>query len=314
MENSVMKTRTGSAPAVASALRILELLQDSMPQQVGLSEIAKRLDLNKATTHRILNELRAMDYVMQHGWNRRYGLGPAIMRFSASPTEPDALAVVQAILPALAQRAGWLASAWKVLPDDRIQMVAQAPAPALLQMTYPLGVTIPIVPPVAVLERAWDDPEGIARWRESLAARGTRFNDREWTYVLTHLRWVRESGYAWTALATPSSSRKAIEIADWLEKAAAAGLTKLNPEGRRFYAERIRLYSQQRAKMPGAVSVPFSIFSVTAPVFNRAGQHFLSITVSGMLVDTPPSRVPLLARHVAGAAAKATADLGGKHP
>lgn len=89
---------------VAKALDLLSLFTRLHPQ-AGLSDLARRSGLNKATCHRLLTDLAAAGLVEQAGPLREYRLGPAVLRLAALREETVPLQA--AANPVL----GWLAEA-----------------------------------------------------------------------------------------------------------------------------------------------------------------------------------------------------------
>lgn len=67
---------------VAKALSLLSFFNRSR-SAIGLSEMARLSGLNKATVHRLLNELQAEGFVEQTGSGREYRLGTAFLRLAA---------------------------------------------------------------------------------------------------------------------------------------------------------------------------------------------------------------------------------------
>lgn len=77
---------TSSDLRVASVDRAAEVLLvfcSSDDQDLGVSEIARSLNLSKAVVYRILNTLTAKNLVKANPTSRRYSLGPAVMRLAA---------------------------------------------------------------------------------------------------------------------------------------------------------------------------------------------------------------------------------------
>lgn len=66
----------------SKALSLLDLFSRSTPE-IGLSDLARRAKLNKATTHRLLTEMAAHGFVEQTGSGRAYRLGPVFLRLAA---------------------------------------------------------------------------------------------------------------------------------------------------------------------------------------------------------------------------------------
>jgi len=66
----------------SKALSLLDLFSRAEPS-IGLSDVARRAGMNKATAHRLLSELALHGFVEQTGSGREYRLGPAFLRLAA---------------------------------------------------------------------------------------------------------------------------------------------------------------------------------------------------------------------------------------
>lgn len=67
---------------VAKALSLLDLFSHARTE-IGLSDMTRLSGLNKATVHRLLQELQAGGLVEQTGEGRAYRLGPQVLRLAA---------------------------------------------------------------------------------------------------------------------------------------------------------------------------------------------------------------------------------------
>ncbi|MDQ2066526.1 IclR family transcriptional regulator [Xinfangfangia sp. CPCC 101601] len=83
---------------VSKALELLDLFTQRQPQ-LGLSQIAREAGLNKATCHRLLQEMEGAGFVEQTGPAREYRLGPAVLRLAA--LREAAVPTQAAAMPAL---------------------------------------------------------------------------------------------------------------------------------------------------------------------------------------------------------------------
>jgi DNA-binding IclR family transcriptional regulator len=86
---------------VSKALDLLDLFTRTRPQ-IGLSDLARLADLNKATCFRLLTELAAYGLIEQVGPSREYRLGPAALRLAGLreahvPMRDAAMPVLQAL-------------------------------------------------------------------------------------------------------------------------------------------------------------------------------------------------------------------------
>lgn len=69
--------------SVDRALKILEVLSD-YPDGIGISDLARELDLAKSSTHRLLATLMSRSYVTQNKKTENYSLGTKIIELSGS--------------------------------------------------------------------------------------------------------------------------------------------------------------------------------------------------------------------------------------
>jgi DNA-binding IclR family transcriptional regulator len=110
---------------VAKALDLLTLFTRAQPQ-AGLSDLARRAGLNKATCHRLLTDLAAAGLVEQVGAGREYRLGPGVLRLAALREAAVPLqAAARPVLDWLAETTGETAHL-SVLVAGRLQALAFA--------------------------------------------------------------------------------------------------------------------------------------------------------------------------------------------
>ncbi len=110
---------------VAKALDLLSLFTRAQPQ-AGLSDLARRAGLNKATCHRLLADLAAAGLVEQVGPAREYRLGPGVLRLAALREAAVPLqAAARPVLDWLADTTGETAHL-SVLVAGRLQALAFA--------------------------------------------------------------------------------------------------------------------------------------------------------------------------------------------
>ena len=67
------------SPAVERTTAILDFLAAHPNEPWTLSELARRLDLNKATAHSLLSALTDAGYLVRHPIRKDYALGPALI-------------------------------------------------------------------------------------------------------------------------------------------------------------------------------------------------------------------------------------------
>src|SRR4029079_18989374 len=67
------------APAIGRTIALLNFLAAHPDEAFGLSELARRLDINKATAHAMLATLTASGYLLRHPTTKSFTLGPALI-------------------------------------------------------------------------------------------------------------------------------------------------------------------------------------------------------------------------------------------
>lgn len=96
---------------VAKALTLLDFFSEDEPE-IGLSDLARRSGVDKATVHRMLNVMADAGLVEQQADSRLYRLGAGVLRLArVRETAFPVASVVQPLLEELAKRTGETAHA-----------------------------------------------------------------------------------------------------------------------------------------------------------------------------------------------------------
>ncbi len=132
-----MPTQPQTIAGVERALDVLALFGERDVTDLGVTEIADRLELSKAVVHRILASCLVKEFVEVDDETRRYRLGPAILRLGLSYLDRvDVQDVARRALHELVRRTGETATlsvraGWsrvyvdQVTPTRDIKMVVQ---------------------------------------------------------------------------------------------------------------------------------------------------------------------------------------------
>ena len=121
--------------SVARALAALEVLADSGPDGLSLSDVAREIDTSKSTALALLRTLTAPGYVAEVGTGRakRYRLGLALARLGDQVlSQISVLDVALPFLRAMTAETGWT-SRIGVLDDAYAVIVGRADAPGIVQ-------------------------------------------------------------------------------------------------------------------------------------------------------------------------------------
>lgn len=185
-------------PAVDRAVRLLHALRRaSVPR--GISELARELDLNKATVRDILLTLEAHGLVERDAATTRFRLGYGLYAFAGALGQQggDITSLARPFLRALADQTG--ETAMLTLPDgERLLIVAVEEPASALKISAPVGRRLPLWAgaPAKVLLAALDEVE-LARRLRAMAL--PRFTTRSITAPAAYraaLRLVARQGYA----------------------------------------------------------------------------------------------------------------------
>ena len=128
---------------VSKALELLDYFTRLQPL-IGLSDLARLADLNKATCFRLLTELAENGFVEQIGTGREYRLGPTVLRLAALreaqvPTREAAMPVLQA----LAQQTGETAHLSMLMADSLRTLAFAYSAAHVTKVTMEDAETLP---------------------------------------------------------------------------------------------------------------------------------------------------------------------------
>jgi IclR family transcriptional regulator, acetate operon repressor len=134
----------GTIRAVQRAADVLGLLADAPVHDLGVSEIARALDLPKGTTHRLLVSLASRRLVERDRTDERYRLGPAALVLGTSYLERiDVRSLAREPLRRLVARTAETAVLAVRVDDQRCYLDQVTPARDV-KMTVQLGRPAPL--------------------------------------------------------------------------------------------------------------------------------------------------------------------------
>ncbi len=163
-----MKSSTLESPSnpTIRAVKILNFLSANPLESFGLSELARRLGMNKATCLSVGRTLVAYGYLVQNEETKTYGLGPALAAVGNAANERfPVMEHANAILKKLSREAGCGAMA-TVLVGDQQLVIGRHGIPDPLNSISRIGLTVPLMPPFGACFVAWSSPAELGRWLE----------------------------------------------------------------------------------------------------------------------------------------------------
>lgn len=179
-----------------NGIRVLRSFSVDEPA-LGVTEIARRVDLHKSTVSRLLNQLEQLDLVLRDPESGRFRLGLGLIGI-AGPllANLDVRRVAYPSLERLTERTGET-SALVVWSGHESVSVEQVPSPKLVKHTTPIGTRYTTAASSSVQVFLAELPEGRAReLLERGLVRSERRDDAELSAYLERLAAVRASGVA----------------------------------------------------------------------------------------------------------------------
>jgi DNA-binding IclR family transcriptional regulator len=181
---------------VVRSLSVLRLLARS-PQGLTLGEIAARLELPMATTHRIVNVLSGEEFVSRSPTNRRYFLGPAAQEFghAAAPRQSMLVTAHEAI--GAAARATGETTFLSEMSGSKVLCLALVESEHPLRLFVRVGQTMPLhAAASARVLLAWREDDDVRRLlSEHAFSAFTSDTPTDVAAVLDRLRQIRDRGY-----------------------------------------------------------------------------------------------------------------------
>jgi IclR family KDG regulon transcriptional repressor len=191
-----MKGPKYSAPSVKKAFKILRAIADS-PMGLGVSELAKELDLGKSTVHGIVSALEEMGVLIREGSQKKYRVGYTLLELGSKASARLELREVARIpMERLMQGVGetvFLGS----LNGDHVTILDVVESGGELKITSPPGTRLPLL--AGTMGRVFGAQLEEKKVRELVRKMGLmRYTSKSVTdpgKFLSDVREAREKGY-----------------------------------------------------------------------------------------------------------------------
>jgi len=285
-----------SSPGVARVVGVLDFLAEHPDEVFNLSELCRRVDLNKATAHSLLGELTDAGYLVRDPVDKTYGLGPRLLAvgLAAGHSERLVLSRARRHLRRLASDLDVRCVASTRRGDD-IVILEVAGRDRPFGMSIQPGHQLPLVPPVGTVFIAWSSETEIERW---LGRGGDEVATNETTYRAA-LEAVRRRGCS-LSVDGPARAR--------LEEALTLG--EQGP-----VAEAVHdLVRQRYFLLDVEEGAEYELSFVAAPIFGPDGRVVLAVTVYDLPPTSSAADVEDLITKVLSVTAAITAAVGGVVP
>lgn len=293
---------TRPALAASRAVEVIDFLAAHPTESFSLSEVARRLDVNLASTHAVLGALTAAGYLTRHPRHRTYTLGPGVIAAgSAARVANPAVDAARDEARRLAEATGLQATVTAVA-GDAVVFVASEGRQQPHGVDVRVGQRVPLVPPLGSVFYAWSPEDEVEEWlgRAALDA-GERAS--LWDLLAT----VRARGCS-IGLDAPARHDLEAALVHRADEPAAPGVQDeiTTSIGRLATVEyQVRELDRRRR---------YDVSSLAAPVFDVDGRVGLAITLVGFPPGLPAREVEALVERVRGSAVVATKRARGQVP
>ncbi len=286
------------SPAVTRACEVLALLSEEPEQPLRLAEIARRLEMPRATCQTVLLALCERGFAVRHDPGIEYTLGPACVRVGEAAAR--ALPAVDIAGDAIAGLAGATGFPVGVVvrAGDTIQIAHVIEGTDPFGPGLVLGQSVPLVAPFGAVFAAYD---GATR-RQWLDRCDPPLDADERTRYTTALDAIRTRG--WSVSVQPEQRPDLTEM-------LTGPITK--PPGERDLATRALAHTEYLATEVES-GRPYRITQMTAPVFDANGAVTLGLIVLGPTYDLRAEEIDALGGRLSETARTVTRELGGVAP
>jgi len=273
------------APAVDRAVEILDFLADHPQDAFSLSELARRLDLNKASAHAVLNALVDRGYLLRHPTRKDFRLGPRLIAVGEAAREQyPVVDFARDELRRLSADLGTECVASVPVGDEMVIVDRAGPVRAI-GLTVAVGSRFPLVPPMGTVFMAWSPPAEIDEWLRRV---GPDAGEIELGRYRQALAAVRDRGYS---AGLDGDRSRSVDDAR---------------EG--------QLDGDEYQLLDLAGGEAYRVATIGAPVFDADGRVVLGVFVVGFREALAAETVPTVARRLLAATESVTASLHGQVP
>lgn len=179
----------------ARALAILDLLMANPHQAFGLTEMTRRLNLNKATCHAILTTMANYGFLVQHPKTKAYRLGPSII--AAGNAAFAQFPVLEYARPELEALQNDLGVGFGVTGRSKMHQVLLAMYGRASEMidSFQLGLRLPNTAPVSACFTAFSDAKYLEAWLTRAHESRNGYNEKLDQKLRVSLIAIRARGY-----------------------------------------------------------------------------------------------------------------------
>lgn len=293
------------APAVDRTVALMSFLAARPDEAFTLTELARELDINKATAHSIVLTLVDAGWLLRDA-RKQYRLGPGLIAIAdvAANRHQLVLNVARDDMRALAAEFGLRCIASGLVGGEIVVLAVEGSA-APAGITIEVGLRSPLELPEGALFLAWSDEATIDKWLHTQGFAGQELEAR----YRDALAQVRRHGFA---LIPPMSGRQRMSE---LLMELSRGMQR--PRARLALGELLEELERDEADLIIAEIRPTDHYEgrfIGAPVFDETGQVLIVVGLLDFGASVRGTVMLNRVRRVFEAARDITAAIDGKPP
>lgn len=162
----------------ARALAIIDLLMANPHQAFGLTEMTRRLNLNKATCHAILTTMSTYAFLVQDPKTKAYRLGPSMVAagraaFAQFPVLEYARPELEKLTAELNMGVGAVGCT-----SSHLVLLAHYRASAPFESPFQMGLRLPNIAPLGSCFIAWSPAQQLQQWLDKGHESQSNYNEK----------------------------------------------------------------------------------------------------------------------------------------
>ncbi|MEZ5567340.1 MAG: helix-turn-helix domain-containing protein [Halioglobus sp.] len=289
----------------ARALAILDLLMANPHQAFGLTEMTRRLNLNKATCHAILTTMANYGFLVQHPKTKAYRLGPSII--AAGNAAFAQFPVLEYARPELEALQHDLGVGFAVTGRSKTHLILLALYGRASEMidSFQLGLRLPNTAPVAACFTAFSDAKYLESWLTRCHETRGGYNEKLDQKLRVSLIAIRARGYEVTL-----RTRAEAELRAELERIHNSwSLTHLEEAANRYQHDLCDEHVHLDRIDPKA---RYEVSTISVPVFAYKQLPIMCFVAGSTGKPMPGARIEEIAQRMMESADRVTALAIGK--
>ena len=292
------------SPPTERVTRVLDLLATQPRQGASVSELARRLDLSKATALGIVGALARAGYLARDETTKTYTLGPALLGLGRAASEAfTSLPYARGEIRTLNRDLG-VATSIAALVDDKIVVLDRTGPSGELDRMLQVGQRYPYTPPSGLVLAAWLDDDGIERWLAD-------YPEVSMQASLQHLRALVDSGRELGFLVERMSD---VSVGALTVLAGLDGHDIPMPAIEAIAGMVSSLADRHYVRRDLRPARRFAVTFVTSPSFDADGRPDLLLGLLVFRADVTHDELLTYGRAVGAAAARVTEHAQGRDP